>query len=175
MPWWNPSVPPPQKGRLQVTTTYPGHVSRSCFTNPTNQGVSLKPRTCLGMVQPAELIRTEQLPFNMQSNEVMVSCELDADCLEVSSQTPSSTAQQQRTYTLPNGVLLDDFPGTAAEKREVERIFREYADVFTQEGKELGCTSTMHHRIHTEDDVPVNQCHRRIPPNQFKEVKQHLQ
>ena len=84
---------------------------------------------------------TEQLAFNMQSNKVVVSCELDADCQEVSSQTPSRTAQQQRTNTLPNGVLLDDFPGTAAEKRQAERIFREYADVFTREGEELGCTS----------------------------------
>ena len=166
----------PLKGRLQVETTLVD-ASRPCFTiqliNPTNQGVSLKPRTCLGMVQPAELIMTEQLAFNMQSNEVVVPCELHADCLEVSSQTPNSPAQQQRT--LPDGVVLDDFPGTAAEKREAERIFREYADVFTREGEELGCTSTMHHRIRTEDNVPVNQRHRRIPPNQFQEVKQHLQ
>ena len=76
---------------------------------------------------------------------------------------------------LPKGVLLNDFPGTAAEKKEVERILREYAYVFTQEGEELGCTSTMHHRIHMEDDVPVNHCHRQIPPNQFEEVKQHWQ
>ena len=126
-----------------------------------------------GMVQPAELII--QLAFNMQSNEVVVSCELEADCQEVSSQTPSRAAQQQRTNTLPNGVPLDVFPATAAEKREAERIFREYADVFTQEGEELGYTSTMHHQIHTEDDVPVNQCHKQIPPNQSEEVKQHLQ
>ena len=33
----------------------------------------------------------------------------------------------------------------------------------------------MHHRIHTEDEVRVNHRHMRIPPNQFKEVKQHLQ
>ena len=33
----------------------------------------------------------------------------------------------------------------------------------------------MHHRIDTEDDVPVNQRHRPIPPNQFEEVQQHLQ
>ena len=165
----------PLKGRLQVATALVD-ASRSCFTiqliNPTNQGVSLKPRTCLGMVQPAELITTGQLAFNMQSNEVVVSCGLDADCQEVSSQIPSGTAQQQRTNALPDGVLLDDFPGTAAEKREAERIFREYADIFTREGEELGCTSTMHHRIHTEDDVPIYQRHRWIPPNQFEEVKQ---
>ena len=68
---------------------------------------------------------------------------------------------------LPKGVLLNDFPGTAAEKKEVERILREYAYVFTQEGEELGCTSTMYHRIRTEDDLLVNQHHRHIPPNQF--------
>lgn len=33
----------------------------------------------------------------------------------------------------------------------------------------------MHHRIHAEDDIPVNQRYRRIPPNQFEEVKEHLQ
>ena len=76
---------------------------------------------------------------------------------------------------LPEGVLLDDFSATAAGKREAERIFQEYADVFTQEGEELDCTSTMHRRIHTEDDIQVNQSHRHIPPNQFKEVKEHLQ
>ena len=92
--------------------------------NPTIEGVSLKPRTCLGTVQPAELIMTEQLAFNMQSNKVVVSCELDADCQEVSSQTPSRTAQQQRTNTLPNGVLLNDFPGTAAEKRGRQNLPR---------------------------------------------------
>ena len=42
---------------------------------------------------------------------------------------PSTATQQQRTNTIPDRVLLDVFPGTAAEKREAERIFREYADV----------------------------------------------
>ena len=88
------------------------------------------PRTCLGIVQPPEVITREQLAFTVESNEVMVSFGLDVDCQEASSQTPSRAAQQQETNTLPEGVLLDDFPGTAAEKREAERIFREYADVF---------------------------------------------
>ena len=35
--------------------------------------------------------------------------------------------------------------------------------------------STMHNRIHTEDDLPVSECHRWIPPNQFEEVNEHLQ
>ena len=168
----------PLKGGLQVATTLTD-ASKSCYAvqliNPTSQGISLMPRTCLGLVQSAEVITREQLAFTVESNEVVVSFGLDVDCQEVSSQTPSKTAHQQSTKTLPEGVLLDDFPGTAAEKREAERIFQKYADVFTREGEELGLTTTMHHRIHTEDAVPVNQRHRRIPPNQFEEVKEHLQ
>ena len=108
--------------------------SKSCLTvqliNPTSQGVSLKPRTCLGTVQPAEVIIKEQLAFTVGSNEVVVSYAHDADGQEVSSQTPSRDMQRQNTGTLPEGVLLDNFPGTEAEKREAERIFREYAEVF---------------------------------------------
>ena len=45
----------------------------------------------------------------------------------------------------------------------------------TRRREELGGTFTAQHRIRTEDDVPVNQRYRRIPPNQFGEVKEHLQ
>ena len=82
----------PIKGGLRVVTTL-ADASKSCFTvqriNPTSQGVSLIPRTCLGMVQPAEVIARKQLAFAMESNEVVVSYGLDVDCQEVSSQTPS--------------------------------------------------------------------------------------
>jgi len=47
--------------------------------------------------------------------------------------------------------------------------------VFSRKGEELGCMTTVHHRIHTEDGTPVNQRYRRIPPNQNEEVKEHLQ
>lgn len=78
----------PLKGRLRVATTLVD-ASKSCFTiqliNPTSQGVSLMPRTCLGTVQSAEVVTREQLAFTVGSNEVVVSYALDADCREVSS------------------------------------------------------------------------------------------
>jgi hypothetical protein len=43
------------------------------------------------------------------------------------------------------------------------------------ERDDLGCTATSFHRIYTEDDVPVMDQYRRIPPNQYQEVKEHLQ
>lgn len=44
---------------------------------------------------------------------------------------------------------------------------------FASEGNSLGRTTTIQHHIPTCDDIPVNQPHRRIPPNQL--VKEHLQ
>ena len=111
----------------------------------------------------------------MERNEVVASHSHGLDCQEVSSQTPNRNTQRWNTGTLLDGVLLDNFHGTEAERREAERIFREYSDVFSRKREELGCTTTVHHRIHTEDDIPVNQRYRRIPPDHFEEVKEHLQ
>ena len=47
--------------------------------------------------------------------------------------------------------------------------------MFAREGDSLGRTTTIQHKIPTSDDIPVNQRHRRIPPNQLAEVKEHLQ
>lgn len=58
------------------------------------------------------------------------------------------------------------------QNRGAERVFQQYA-VFTGEEEELGCTSLMYHRIQREDDLPVDQRHRCIPPNQL-ELKEHL-
>ena len=82
------------------------------------------PRTCLGTVQPAEVVTREQLAFTVGSNEVVVSYALDADYREVSSQSPSGAMQQQNTENLPEEVLLANFLGTDAAKKEAERIFR---------------------------------------------------
>jgi len=42
---------------------------------------------------------------------------LDVDCQEASSQIPGRAAQQQENNTLPDGVMMDDFPFTAAERK----------------------------------------------------------
>ena len=169
----------PLQGNLQVASTLvdtskPGRCVQ--VVNPTGRGVWLKPKTCLGTIQDVEeVVGGEQLEFVLGSNEVVVSCSVDADYEESSSQIPSSTAKYQTTEEYTCGITLEDFQGTEKEKAHALQIFKKYADVFAQEGEELGCTPTVRHRIHTEDDVPVNQRYRRIPPNQFDEVKKHLQ
>lgn len=87
----------------------------------------------------------EQLAFTMGSNEVVVSHAHGVDCQEVFSHTPSRDTPRWNTGTLPEGALLDNFPGTEAERKEAERIFREFA-VFSHKGEELDCMTTVHHR-----------------------------
>ena len=80
-----------------------------------------------------------------------------------------------RAEDLPAEISLDDFPGTPAEKQEALRIFTSYADVFSREENSLGRTTMIQHQIPNCENIPVNQHHRRIHPNQLAEVKQHLQ
>ena len=171
------SVPVP--GNIQVANTLVD-ASKTCFliqvVNPSPKDVWLKPRTRLGTVRGTVKVTSgEQLKFDVQSDAVIVSCPPGAEQQKPSPQEPDSPMRPPREQDLPAEISLEDFPGTPAEKQEALRIFTTYSDVFTSEGNSLGRTTTIQHQIPTCDDIPVNQPHRRIPPNQLAEVKQHLQ
>ena len=69
---------------------------------------------------------------------------------------------------------MDKFPGTENQKKKALEMFSRNMEVFSSSKEDLGCTSTAYHRIYTGDDVPVTERYRRIPPNQYQEVQQHL-
>lgn len=116
----------------------------------------------------------EPLEFSQESNTVTVSHNLSADSRTPPKWETEDMARWQRKGELPTGINLDHFPGTEIQKEETLRLCSHYKDVFAADKEDLGCTSTVYHRIHTEDDVPVMERHRRIPPNVYQEVKQHL-
>ena len=171
------SVPVP--GNLQLANTLVD-ASKTCFliqvANPSQKDVWLKPRTRLGTVHGAVTVTSgEQLQFDVQSNEVVVSYPLSAEQQKPTSPETDIPLRPPRAEDLPAEISLDNFPGTLAEKQEALRIFTSYADVFASEENSLGRTTMIQHQIPTCDDRPVNQRHRRIHPNQLAEVKQHLQ
>ena len=49
-----------------------------------------------------------------------------------------------------------------------------YTDVFAAHDEDLGYTDQVKHEIPLLDETPVSQPYRRIPPNQYKEVKEHI-
>ena len=100
----------PLQGNLQVArtlvdTTRSSHVMQ--VINPTGKDIWLKPRTCLGTLQAVDEVRGEQLKFAVGSNEVVVSCSLDADCQQTSSQIAGSTAKPQNVQGCPDGLTLE--------------------------------------------------------------------
>ena len=75
----------------------------------------------------------------------------------------------------PHGITMEHFPGRELQRDEALQMFERNEEVFASSKEDLGCTKTAYHRIYTDDDVPVTERYRRIPPNQYQEVQQHLQ
>ena len=62
-------------------------------------------------------------------------------------------------------------PRNAATVRE---LLFSYHDIFVLEPNELGCTSTVKHEIHINDDEPFKEHLRHIPPPLLEEVRTSL-
>lgn len=45
--------------------------------------------------------------------------------------------------------------------------------MFSKGNDDIGFCDSVSHRIITKDDVPVKVLHRRVPPHQWDEVRQH--
>ncbi|KAI3358312.1 hypothetical protein L3Q82_014755, partial [Scortum barcoo] len=67
-----------------------------------------------------------------------------------------------------------DIGGTDNEHNALCALLAKYIDVFTDDDDDLGSTDKVKHEIKLVDDVPVTQPYRRIPPNQYKEVQEHI-
>ena len=165
----------PLPGNLIIANTLVD-ASRTCFSiqvaNPTSKDIWLKPRTRLAVVcSIGRIMTSETLNVDVRTDEIIVSCTEVAGPQQVGDTTDGDTG----TVILPRGIALSDFPGTPDEKQRATELFKKYADVFAHDNMDLGRTTAIKHGIPTVDDKPVTQRHRRIPPNQFAEVKQHLQ
>lgn len=64
---------------------------------------------------------------------------------------------------------------TTEQKDKLRELFVKHHDVFAKTDEDLGYTQTVTHPITLTDDQPVKIPHRRIPPNQIVEVKQHIE
>ena len=54
-------------------------------------------------------------------------------------------------------------------------LIRDYQDIFALKDTELGHTKLVKHEIKLLDDKPFKERYRRIPPQQFEEVRKHLE
>jgi Reverse transcriptase (RNA-dependent DNA polymerase)/RNase H-like domain found in reverse transcriptase len=63
---------------------------------------------------------------------------------------------------------------TPAQRQVLEELFKEYLNCFAANEDDLGLDTAVKHVIELEDPSPVHQPYRRVPPNQFQEVKEHI-
>ena len=74
---------------------------------------------------------------------------------------------QERQEKLNLDGLSEWSPHNAAIVRE---LLLSHHDTFALEPDELGCTSTIEHEIHLNNDEPFKECFRCIPPPLLEEV-----
>ena len=61
------------------------------------------------------------------------------------------------------------------EQAEVHELMTEFQHLFALSDLVLGCTSLVKHRINMNNPVPFKERYQRIPPQEFDEVRNHLQ
>ena len=64
---------------------------------------------------------------------------------------------------------------TPGERKKIIDLFLRNSDVFVRNDFDLGCTETVRHQIKLTDNEPISMPYRRIPTNQYQEVKNHIQ
>lgn len=57
---------------------------------------------------------------------------------------------------------------------QVRALLHRFSSVFSSHDGDLGCTDLISHEIPLEDDTPVRQRHRRVPPTEYEVVKSHI-
>ena len=68
---------------------------------------------------------------------------------------------------------IEDWPNDKQE--EAIELMKEYQDIFALKDTELGHTKLIKHEIKLIDEKPFKERYRRIPPQQFEEVRKHLE
>ena len=72
-----------------------------------------------------------------------------------------------------------DFKGLKSwperEQAKAKELIKKYQDIFALKDTELGHTKLIKHEIKLLDDKPFKERYQRIPPQQFEEVRKHLE
>ena len=158
----------PLPGGLIVVNTVAKPVAGQMYVRVLNfkeDDVWLQPRTRIGVLHAADHIENP-------ARKVQVS-RVSVDRAEVTLSTITPKTELPKTGKCP--VDLTDANCSPEERQKLQQLLLKHADVFIQDGDDLGYTETYKHRIPTTDDIPVTQPFRRIPPTQYQEVREHIQ
>jgi hypothetical protein len=151
------------------------------IVNTNLHDVRLKKGTRIGLVHPVKEVLpvSSGIQINVAANQIVVKMksEHNGNLWETSPVDPSRPVEPKcdaEFYDHLPSIDPKTFPGTEQELQQAHELFQRYSSVFVKEGEPLGCTPTIRHQIRTSDNEPVRQPFRRLPPQQWNELRQHL-
>ena len=157
------------------------------LVNNTGDKVTIKKGTVVGRLKAANAVPICLAPKSSTDNDVL-------ECVQKANRVgdvPENGKASIRTETLkPEKPAftsersdklfskldlsgMGDWPDDI--QHEAVELFKEYHHLFALSDLELGCTSSIKHEIKLNNEVPFKDRYRRIPPQQFEEVRNHLQ
>jgi hypothetical protein len=128
--------------------------------NVSNKEACLRPNTRIGFVSTTKEVISSQTGITIQeiNGEILVT---------------NSLGNKQKSTDMPD-VDISHFRGSLDELEKVKALLIKHSDVFLKDEEQLGHTNSIQHHIKMEDPTPIQQTYRRIPPQLWKEVKDHL-
>ena len=126
----------------------------------------LKPNTRIGIVREVSCVfdHTSEIEFFKpgQNEEILVL------------KTDVSEDEKDPTPIIPLD-FIKDLECSENDKRKITALMEKHSDVFITDELDIGYSTGAKHRITLTDDKPISQPYRRIPPNQYAEVKDNIQ
>lgn len=130
-------------------------------TNVSSQEVWLQPHTILGVLHIVQVLSSGcsvNIVEGCSGEQVAV-----VQAAEIKA-TPAIDFSNMSWSTL-----------SVDQEYQVKVLLQKHSDVFSQGEGDIGCTTLVEHQIHLNDDVPIRQRYRRLPPSQYDQVKAHIQ
>ena len=123
--------------------------------NLSSSAFTLRPRTRVGVLRGVDHVvnDVQKVDFEVTSDEIKVT-------------------KAEGPVAFPSApVDISGFDGTPEQQARIRHLLEKHKDVFATHDFDLGDTNTVEHHIETTTSQPISQTHRRIPPNQYQEVK----
>ena len=133
------------------------------MANFSDKDVYIKPRTPVALLSAAEL---------EPSVEVVT---VDENHLHVRGAVSGEDVTTQTTCVEDILSRMDIGDLTESENQRLQQVISEYLDTFSKDEDDIGFCDLVEHHIITDDDRPVKVPHRRVPPQQWPEVRDYIQ
>lgn len=154
---------PPGLVVIPTLVSNASHVLPLQVVNFSAEDAWLCPRTRLGFFSHVDCIESDQ---TCHIKFQRISADVEEISVNQDSEQPDSKVQKILNQL--------DIGGNEEERVALCALLARYIDVFADDDENLGHTDKVKHEIKLIDDIPVTQPYRRVPPNQYQEVQEHI-